>query len=225
MSGSQEQPWSGNPNAPKISHDVYLREKAWFTGILVGAILYGTCKISTSTGPLSVLTAVFIWFILGVLIVLFFECMTALFNPVYRRGEGIKWGLVSYTMITFSLVTVHFAMNAYVLSISYIDNREFGVAGEASYGPYGYQAAINFKAISVIPRAAFRLNNWSADGLLVSSLFGAMVAYLTPAPLLALPLLPILLHEPLGHRLPLPHVPWFRGYVFGFSTSAGDTQC
>src|SRR5258707_15289898 len=103
--------------------------------------------------------------------------MTALFNPAYRRGEGIKWGVVSYTVIMFSLVTVHTTTNLYVLSISYIDNRDFTgpVEGAELYGPYGYQAAINFKAISVIPRVAFRLNNWSADGLLVSSLFYIVV--------------------------------------------------
>ena len=123
------------------------------------------------------LTALSFRFILGILVVLFFKCMTALFNPVYRRGEGLKWGLVSYTVIMFSLVTVHLATNLHVLSISYIDNRDFAgaVNGVERPGPYGYQAAINFKAISVIPRAAFRLNNWSADGLLVSFLFDVVV--------------------------------------------------
>lgn len=110
-------------------------------------------------------------FILGMLIVLFFKCVTALFNPVYRGGKDVKWGLVSYTVIMFSLVTVHLATNLDQLSISYIDNRDFAgpVNGAELHGPYGYQAAINFKAISIIPRAAFRLNNWSADGLLVGS--------------------------------------------------------
>jgi len=103
------------------------------------------------------------------LVILFFKCMIALFNPVYRRSEGIAWGLVSYTAIMFSLVTVHLAADLQVLSISYIDNRDFvgPVEGVELRGPYGYQAAINFSAISVIPRVALRLNNWSADGLLV----------------------------------------------------------
>jgi len=126
-----------------------------------------------------VLTVFPVRLILGMLVVLFFKCMTALFNPVYRRGEGIKWGFVFYTAIMFSLVTVHLTTNLHVLSISYIDNREFAgpVNGVVLHGPYGYQASINFKAISVIPRAAFRLNNWSADGLLVGSLFDAVVAH------------------------------------------------
>jgi len=126
----------------------------------------------------SVLTALHVRFILGMFVVLFFKCMTALFNPVFRRGKGVKWGLVSYTVIMFSLVTVHLATNLHVLSVSYIDNRDFSgpVNGVEHRGPYGYQTAINFKPISVIPRAAFRLNNWSADGLLVGSLFDAIVA-------------------------------------------------
>ena len=39
-----------------------------------------------------------------------------------------------------------------------------------------------------------------------------------PAPSLALPLLHNLLQEHLGRRLPLSHVPRFRGYAFEFST-------
>jgi len=44
-----------------------------------------------------------------------------------------------------------------------------------------------------------------------------------PAPLLALSLLHILLHESLGHRLPLPHVSHLRWYVFE-ATSDGNAQ-
>jgi len=72
----------------------------------------------------------------------------------------------------------------------------------------------------------FNLNNWLADGLLVSSLFNVVVACpkcLMPAPP-ALLLLRILLHEPLGHRLPLPHVPWLCGYVSEVSMNGGNAQ-
>jgi hypothetical protein len=141
---SDEQSWSDNPNAPKIPYDLYFGEKARFAGLLVGSILYGT------------------------LIVLFFKCMTALFNPLYRRGEGIKWGYISFTVLMFSLVTVNTAMNLHVQSISYIDNREFpGVEGKLPYGPFGYQAFIYSEAIRLTPNAVFSLNNWLADGLLL----------------------------------------------------------
>ena len=108
----------------------------------------------------------------GTLIVLFFKCMTALFNPVYRRGEAVKWGLVSFTVVMFSLATVHTAMDLNLLSTSYIDNRDFpGVEGVSYPGPYGYMESIYFKAINIISNATFPLNNWLADGLLVSHSF------------------------------------------------------
>ena len=48
----------------------------------------------------------FIRFVLGVLIVLFFQCIAVLFDPANRRGEAIKWGLISYTVAMFSFATV-----------------------------------------------------------------------------------------------------------------------
>ena len=103
---------------------------------------------------------------------LFFKSMNALLSPVHRRGERIKWGLVSYTVVMFSLATVNIAMNLHIESISFIDNREFpGVEGVFPPGPNGYLKSVYFKAINVVPNAAFGLNNWLADGLLVSSSF------------------------------------------------------
>ena len=108
------------------------------------------------------------------LTVLFFKCMAALLKPLNRRGERVKWGLVSYTIAMFTFVTVYTAMNLHILSISFIDNREFpGAGGDVHPGPYGYFISIYYKAISVVPNAAFCLNNWLADGLLVSPLFDA----------------------------------------------------
>ena len=40
----------------------------------------------------------------------------------------------------------------------------------------------------------------------------------------ALSMLPILLYEPLGHHLPLPHLLRLRRYVFEFSTNGDDAQ-
>ena len=127
---------------------------------------------------LSVLTS-FVRFVLGTLIVLFFKCMVALLNPAHRRGEGIKWGLVCYTAAMFSFVTVYTAMNDNIQSDSYIDNREFpGVDGVLPPGPLGYQALVYSKPLIIIPNLMFLLNNWMADGLLVSSLFDALFAHL-----------------------------------------------
>jgi hypothetical protein len=107
--------------------------------------------------------------ILGIVIVLFFHCMAALLNPANRRGGGVKWGLVAYTAVMFSFVTVYTAGNLNVQSIAFIDNREFsGVSGVMPPGPTGYQLFIYSKAISIVPNLMFLLNNWMADGLLVS---------------------------------------------------------
>ena len=170
MSGIQDPPWSTNPNAPNITHEIYFAEKANFAGILIGAILYGTPKtlITCTVLTLSVRS------ILGIVIVLFFHCMAALFNPINRRREGIKWSLVSYTAVMFSFVTIFTAMNLNIQSISYIDNREFpGVDGVLPPGPLGYQWSIYSNVLTIVPNLMFVLNNWLADGLLVGRLFAA----------------------------------------------------
>jgi len=104
------------------------------------------------------------------LTVLFFKCMAALFNPVHRRGEAIKWGIIAYTVVMFSLATILTTMNLHLLSISFIDNREFPA------GPYGYAQSISYNAVNLVPNAALCLNNWLADGFLVSPLFDLVVS-------------------------------------------------
>jgi len=141
---SDEQPWSTNPNAPQIPYDLYFGEKANFAGILIGAILY------------------------GVVIVLFFHCMGALIDPVNRKRRGIKWGLVSYTLVMFAFVTIFTAMNLNLQSISYIDNREYPGSGDVlPPGPLGYQWFMYSNVLTIVPNLMFLLNNWMADGLLL----------------------------------------------------------
>ena len=77
-------------------------------------------------------------------VVLLFKCMAALSNPVHRKGEGVKWELVSCTMAMFSFVTVLTAADLGILSISYIDNREFpGIEDVIPPGPPGYEGFIS----------------------------------------------------------------------------------
>ena len=113
--------------------------------------------------------------ILGGLVILFFQCMAALLNPVHRRGEGIKWWFVSYTVAMFSFVTVYTVVNLHIQSESFIDNRQdykyTGISTVVGSGPLGYQYTIRRTALGLIPNTMFNLNNWLADGLLVSSLF------------------------------------------------------
>jgi len=105
----------------------------------------------------------------GTVIVLFFQCITALFDPANRRGGPIKWGLVIYTALMFSVVTIFTAINLHIQSISFIDNREFpGVDGIAPPGPLGYQYFIYSVPITIAPNVMFLINNWLADGFLVT---------------------------------------------------------
>ena len=113
-------------------------------------------------------------FILGVLVMLFFQCMASLLDPANRKREGIKWGLVSYTVVMFLCATVVIGTANNIASISFIDNHDFpGVKGVLYPGLVGYQEVVYFKAINVIPNATFPLNNWLANGLLVSSCYCA----------------------------------------------------
>ena len=41
MSDSLGEPWSDNPDAPQIPDWVYFEEKAYFAGVILGAVLYG----------------------------------------------------------------------------------------------------------------------------------------------------------------------------------------
>ena len=105
-------------------------------------------------------------------IMVFFKCMVALFNPVYRRGEHIKWGLISFTVAMFSSLTVHNAVVFKIQSICFIDNRNFpGGDGGLPPGPIGYQLSTDPGALNLIAYFTFLFNGWLADGLLVSSLF------------------------------------------------------
>jgi len=114
-----------------------------------------------------------LWFILGLLTLLFFQCMVALVNPVHRRGERIKLWLVFYTMAMFSFVTVYTAMNLNNLSMSFIDNR---VPIEPDFsGPVEYYIYIPYTPLGLLPNVMFNLNNWLADGLLVGPLFDAVL--------------------------------------------------
>lgn len=116
--------------------------------------------------------------ILGIVTVLFFQCIGALFDPLNRtRSRGIKWGLVVHTTVMFLLLTVATAMGLNLQSISHIDNREF-LTNQFPPGPIGYKFLIYSKAISLVPNLTFQLNQWLADGLLVSFVLNQVVQVL-----------------------------------------------
>ena len=95
--------------------------------------------------------------------------MTALLNSAHRREEGIKWWLILYTVAMFLFATVYTAINFHIESISFIDHRQ-GIPDEYMSGPLLWQFTIRDTPLGLIPNVMFSLNNWLADGLLVSSL-------------------------------------------------------
>lgn len=106
--------------------------------------------------------------VLGIVIVLFFKCIGALLNPANGPMGKVKWGLVVHTVAMFSFVTAYTATLLDTQSISSIDNRQYPGDDMWPPGPIGYQFSIYYKPITVVPSVLFALNQWLADGLLVS---------------------------------------------------------
>jgi len=143
MSTAGEKPFSDNPYAPDIPYWLYFAEKTNFAGFLIGAIFY------------------------GIVIVLFFQCMGALFSSTYRAKTATKWSFVAFVSIMFSFVTIYTAMDLNLQSISYIDNREFPGNSDLPPGPLGYQFLIHANVLSIVPNFMFILCSWMANGLLI----------------------------------------------------------
>lgn len=164
MSNTSEKPLSGNPNAPPMLHGQYFIEKVYLAGTFIDAIFFGTHNPCVCP---SILTLFIRAAVLGIVIILFFQCMSALFDPIIRTNRGIKWGLIAHTATMFSVSMVSTGMGLNMYSIYFIDDRDF--SGDGFYpGPFGYQASISSQANSVVPNALFLLNTFLADGFLVS---------------------------------------------------------
>ena len=107
--------------------------------------------------------------------------MSALLYPVHPTTKGTRWGLVAHAVAMFSFLTIACAINRDHLSISYIDGREFaGVEGFLT-GPIGYIALLlrDQQALDYVSYSVFPLNQWLADGFLVScaSISAALVSH------------------------------------------------
>lgn len=132
-----------NPNAPNISYSLYVGEKAYFVGILIGGLLY------------------------GVVIALFFQCVGALLYPVDRSSGGINRGLAVHTVLMFLIVTIFTGTTVNLLSVSFVDNRAFLGIDILPPGPVGYEFLMTSNAIGIFPTLMVLLNNWLASGLLL----------------------------------------------------------
>ena len=129
---------------------------------------YYTVRHANPTDFLPGLTSFVRSIVPGIVVVLFCQCMGALLSPTHRKHKagGIRWGLVAFTTAMFFFSTTALALNLDVLSYNYIGHRDYLILDLP--GSLGYlgdnQGAVNIIVLSVTP-----LNQWLADGLLVSS--------------------------------------------------------
>lgn len=135
-------------------------EKVNFVANSIAAVLYGEVTPVSNLAPTLPVR-------LGIVIILFFQCMSALLSPG-DRTRGKKWGFVAHTVAMFSVSTIHTALNLNFRSVFYINNRGFPGTDELPPGPLGYDA-LQLGAMNTVLVAMFPLNQWLADGLLVGS--------------------------------------------------------
>ena len=209
MSDPSETPWSNGPNAPQIPSLLYLAEKEYFTGIIIGAMSYGALTHTCA----SLLIAPVGLTLLGIVVALFLQCMATLLSPANPIEKGVRWALVAHTTALFLFLTIAFGIGFEYLSIEYINNREFPGDDEFPPGPIGYGDFLALKATVAIFNAMFPLSQWLADGLLVSPILSSVASVFKWAVHPVASLLYRLFHEPLGHGLPIPDVPRLCWYV------------
>lgn len=106
---------------------------------------------------------------LGIVVVLFFQCMSVLLNPVNPMKRGINWALIAHTVAMLTFLTIPVGIDLSTLFILYINNRDFPGRGEYPPGPLGYDVVLNSNATSTVLFVMPSLNQWLADGLLVGS--------------------------------------------------------
>jgi hypothetical protein len=99
----------------------------------------------------------------GVVIALFFQCTSALLNPLDRTRRSIKWGLVAHTVAMFSFATIYVGMGFHIQSICYIDDRDYD-----QDGPVAYEIVLYRTAVALVANTLVLVNVWLADALLVS---------------------------------------------------------
>ena len=94
--------------------------------------------------------------------------MATLLNPAHPIRKGIRWALVAHTVALFSFLTIPFGIAFDNLPIEYINNREFPGGDGVPPGPIGSLSLLAPGATNTVFGAMFPLNQWLADGLLVS---------------------------------------------------------
>ena len=105
---------------------------------------------------------------LGIVVALFFRCMATLLSPANSIRKGTRLILVAHTVALLLFLTIPLGIDFYYLSIEYIDSREFPGDDQVPPGPIGYDGLLALKPVATVFDAMFPLNQWLADGLLVS---------------------------------------------------------
>ena len=175
---SGEQPWSDNPNAPQIPPWLHSAERDTLTGHFLGSILwYADPRV-----PPSVFAMLIPPVILGVVVILFFQCMGAFLDPVNKIRRSVKWALVVHTVALFLFLTLPVAADIWIPSTEFVDHRNFPGTGGQSLGPtgpIGYDQVIGETAINPALNVMFPLNQWLSDALLVRFLLNSVAWVLT----------------------------------------------
>lgn len=136
------EPWSDDPNAPKVSKRLHLSEQGDMVGVFTYALLY------------------------GIIVVVFFRCMSALLDPAGRKQRGIRWPLVIHTVAMFSFATFSIVTDFHIRIGDWIDNRDFPGNDVSPPGPFGYFLD-NSDPVYLLPLVPLVLNGLFGDALLL----------------------------------------------------------
>ena len=134
---------------------------------------YYTVRHANPTDFLPGLTSFVRSIVPGIVVVLFCQCMGALLSPTNHKHKagGIRWRLVALTTAMFLFSTTALAVNLDALSSDYIDYRgrpHLPLPGSLGYG-------VSPDTLGIIIANTISLNQWLADGLLVSSVSKSVV--------------------------------------------------
>ena len=106
---------------------------------------------------------------LGIVVTLFFKCMGALISPANNMRRSVKWGLAAHITALFVLLSIQVTMDLHAGSIEFVDGRDFPGTDKIPPGPIGcYIILGSSAAFRTLYKAIFPLNQWLADGPLVS---------------------------------------------------------
>ncbi|TCD68387.1 hypothetical protein EIP91_010896 [Steccherinum ochraceum] len=97
----------------------------------------------------------------GVQLTLFLLCFNHLWSERKDKTRTRTYFWMVYIVILFSLGTIGNAVNMRITELSFVDNRNF------PGGPSAYEVELNFIPLNIAGTAAYIINGWLQDGLLL----------------------------------------------------------